>query len=305
MKRYYTFSRFLREKFGCSVYKIPVHAGFSCPNRDGAISHGGCSFCYNPSFSPAVEKAGLSVREQVERGREAALRKGRRDAKFIAYLQSYTNTYGKVEQLRRVYDEALSVPDIVGLSIGTRPDCVPDPVLDLVASYARQHHVWLEYGLQSSHDRTLRRINRGHSFADFVDAVERTRNRGIYICAHVIIGLPEEERDDCVQTALKLSELGADGVKIHHLQVVEHTRLAREYREGTVPTLSLNEYVHWVCDFLEHLDPGITVHRLCGEVLHGDLLLAPRWKAGKAEVIQAVDREMERRNTRQGAKVGG
>ncbi|MFZ5898809.1 MAG: TIGR01212 family radical SAM protein [Bacillota bacterium] len=303
MKRYYTFSRFLREKFGCPVYKIPVNAGFSCPNRDGAISYGGCSFCYNPSFSPVAEETCLSVREQVERGREAAIRKGRRKAKFMAYLQSYTNTYGSVEQLRRVYDEALSVPDIVGLSIGTRPDCVPGPVLDLVASYAQRYHIWLEYGLQSSHDRTLRRINRGHSFADFVDAVERTRNRGIYVCAHVIIGLPGEDRRDYVETALRLSELGVDGVKIHHLQVVEHTRLAREYREGTVPTLSLEEYVPLVCNFLEHLDPGITVHRLCGEVLDGDLLLAPRWRVTKAEVIQAIDRELERRNTRQGARI--
>jgi hypothetical protein len=285
------------------VYKLPLDAGFNCPNRDGTISRGGCIFCYNPSFGPFADQA-RPLHEQVASSIARLRRRHhRRQIKFLAYIQNYTGTYGSPERLRKIYDAALSHPDVIGLAIGTRPDCVPDPVLDLIESYAARWHVWLEYGLQSIHDRTLERINRGHTAGQFREAVARTRGRGIFICAHVILGLPGETVAEAVETAQALTELGVDGVKIHHLQVIRGTPLEREWQLGRLSTLSPSEYLHWVCDFLEWLDPRITIHRLVGEVLKGDLLVTPRWGLTKTDLLQQVDRELEKRGTAQGARV--
>ncbi|MDI6709545.1 MAG: TIGR01212 family radical SAM protein [Bacillota bacterium] len=299
--RWYAFSRFLRERFGRPIYKIPLDAGFTCPNRDGRIGRGGCTFCYNPSFAPAAG-SGLTIREQIARGK-AALRRRDPRAGFLAYFQSHTNTYAPPAALRGLFDSALADPEVVGLAVATRPDCAPDPVLDLLEEYTRKRHVWVEYGLQSIHDRTLHIINRGHSAADFIDAVRRTRGRNIFVCAHIILGLPGEDREDFLATARALTALGLDGVKIHHLQVIRRTPLAAAYARGEVRVLSLPEYVPLVCDFLEHLDPRMTIHRLFGEVLCDDLLLAPRWETDKAAIVAAIAAELERRGSRQGAHV--
>lgn len=299
--RWYPFSRFLRERFGRPVYKIPLDAGFTCPNRDGRIGRGGCTFCYNPSFAPAAG-SGLTIYEQIARGK-AALRRRTPRAGFLAYFQSHTNTYAPTTALRALFDAALADPDVVGLAVATRPDCVPDPVLDLLEGYARERHVWLELGLQSIRDRTLQLINRGHSAADFIDAVRRTRGRNIFVSAHVILGLPGEDREDFLATARALTDLGLDGVKIHHLQVIRRTPLAAAYARGEVRVLTLAEYIPLVCDFLEHLDPRMTIHRLFGEVLYGDLLIAPHWEKDKAAVLAAINAELARRGTRQGARV--
>jgi len=300
--RYYALSTYLRQRFGCRVYKIPVHAGFTCPNRDGTISRKGCIFCWNPSFSPVAESEPASLHEQIIKGKA---RKQKEGHKFLVYFQPFTNTYAPVEKLRLLYDQVLKEPDVLGMCIATRPDCVPDEVLDLLEEYASRWHIWLELGLQSAHNHTLALINRGHRRDDFEDAVARSQGRGIFLCAHVILGLPGELREDMLETAVFLSSQGIQGVKIHHLQVIDHTPLADMYRRGEVKTLTFMEYVGLVCDFLEHLRSDLVIHRLMGDVLDSDYLLAPRWNVGKAQVIGAIERELERRNRRQGSKWSG
>lgn len=300
---YYRFSQFMKETFGGRVVKIPVHAGFSCPNRDGRVGYGGCTYCYNPSFSPVAEEK-KSVSQQISEGKSRAKR-SRKAVKFLAYFQSYTNTYAPLPVLKELYDEALADEEVVGLSIATRPDCISEEILELLQEYARTYHVWLEYGLQSIHDNTLRRINRGHTASQFVEAVQLTRNRGIYIGAHIILGLPGETERHMLQTVRALNKLEVDGVKLHHLQVIENTPLAEEFRRGEFQALTFADYLHLLCHVLEHLSPRIVIHRLIGEVLDDDLLIAPRWGLAKAEIIRAVEQELLRRKSYQGKKYVG
>ncbi|HIE13138.1 MAG TPA: TIGR01212 family radical SAM protein [Desulfotomaculum sp.] len=297
-KRYYTFRRFLRGLLGSPVYKIPLDAGFGCPNRDGTAGVGGCTFCLNRAFSPFAGDR-TAVSEQL-RAFKAARRPGER---YIAYFQAYTNTYAPLETLRGLYEEALSDPDVVGLAVATRPDCVPDSVLELLQGYTGRWMVWVEYGLQSSNNETLKRINRGHDFAAFLDAVGRTKGRGIYVGAHVILGLPGETRADLLRTAEALNTSGVDGVKLHHLQVFKGTALAAEWSEGRVGVLTVDEYVSVACDFIESLSPQTVILRLVGDVTDEALLLAPRWGVSKAQVIGAIDAELGRRGTRQGSRL--
>jgi uncharacterized protein len=301
-RRFYPYSQFLRERFGCRVYKLTVDAGFTCPNRDGTRGHGGCIYCENSSFSPAAGSR-LSVRDQVEK--EIRLARERYGAhKFIAYFQPFSNTYAPVEKLRALHAEALSVDGVVGLSIGTRPDCVPPPVLDYLGELAGRTHLWVEYGLQTSHDVTLQLVNRGHSFAEFEDAVRRTQGRGIFICVHLILGLPGEDREMIRQTAERLARLGVDGVKLHHLHVVRNTVLAGMHAEGRVKLLELGEYVQLCADVLERLPPWTVLQRFVGDV-QGDSLIAPKWNEGKLRVLEAIQEELSRRGTRQGAWFDG
>lgn len=308
--RYYSLSHFLRQRFGCRVYKIPVDAGFTCPNRDGTISAEGCAFCWNPSFSKAVgsyspEDSIRSLHHQIEAGKEMRKKAGNRKNKYLVYFQPYTNTYASLDRLRLLYDNALNEPDVVGMAVATRPDCIPDPVLDLLTEYSRKWHVWVELGLQSAHDRTLLLINRGHTRFDFEDAVRRSKGRGLFLCAHVILGLPGETVYDMYETADFLSSQEIHGVKIHHLQVVENTKMAEMYRSRQVKTLSFEEYLPLVCDFLERLRPDLVIHRLVGEVLESRYLLAPVWGLGKAQVLSAIERELESRGSCQGSKWEG
>jgi radical SAM protein (TIGR01212 family) len=298
--RYYTFSQFLRETFGCKVHKVSVNAGFGCPNRDGTIGAGGCAYCVNASFSPSAGQAQLSVHEQVAR---AVARVQRHDpgAKFLAYFQPFTNTYADTATLRARYDEAVSHPSVVGLAIGTRPDCVPDAVLDLVEGYARRMHVWLEYGLQSAHDHTLARMNRGHGWAAFADAVRRTKGRGIRVCAHVILGLPGENRGHMCETAEQVAQAGIDGVKLHHLAIVKGSALEAAYARGEVQTLQCEQYVALAADFLERTPERVVIQRLVGDT-YGELLIAPRWPQAKQQVLAAVTAELRGRGSRQGSR---
>ena len=299
-RRYYAFSRFLREQFGAKVYRVTIDAGFTCPNVDGSVAVGGCVYCDNRSFSPNRRLPRTTVREQVRRGIEILQRRYQAD-KFLAYFQAATNTYAPAEKLKKLYDEALEYPQIVGLAIGTRPDNVPDPVLDLIQEYARDRYVCLELGLQTMHDRTLDWMNRGHHFDAFVDAVSRSQGRGLDLCAHVILGLPGESSDDMLATASALAALPVNAVKIHNLHVVRNTPLEEQYRAGLVRLLTREEYVQVACDFLERLPPEMVIHRLNGDA-PPDYLVAPAWCLDKPNLLRAIHAELERRDSWQGKK---
>ena len=299
-KRYYDFKSFLVNRFECRVYKLQIDAGFTCPNRDGKLAVGGCAYC-DGRGSTLRQKGPLpSVAEQIRSGK-ALYRNLRGAAKFIAYFQTFTNTYGPVEKLRALYDEALLQEDVVGISIGTRPDCVDEGILDLLQGYAKTKHVWIEYGLQSIHDRTLERIGRGHDAADFVEAVRKTAGRGLFVCTHIIAGLPGESREDMIETARAVAALPVDGIKIHSLLALRGTEVGRLYEEGKIALLSQEEYVSTVCDILEILPSETVIQRITAEG-YRDIYLGPAWAANKLKVLNAIDRELENRDTWQGAK---
>jgi hypothetical protein len=240
----------------------------------------------------------MSIREQLEQGIEA-VRRRHGAQRFIAYFQSYTNTYGSVTKLERLYREALDCPGVVGLSIATRPDCVPDEVLDLIADISRHTYVWLELGLESMHEKTLRWVNRGHGLREFIDAVDRSKLRGLRLCVHLILGFPTESRQEILQTPLLLNRLGIDGVKLHNLHVIKHTVLEQIYRSGVFALSSREAYVSLLTDFLERLTPEIVIHRLTGET-YRELTVAPEWSIDKIGLLNAIQEELDRRETWQG-----
>ncbi len=296
--RVHTLGTFLRSRYGERVHKLAIHAGFTCPNRDGRKGRGGCTFCNNVSFSPNAREE-PDIAAQMEAGRKVlARRTGAR--LFLAYFQSYTNTYGDPAALRRLYDKALSQPGVVGLSVGTRPDCVPDEVLDLLAGYRRQgREVWLELGLQSAFDRTLERVNRGHGFAEYRDAARRAHERGLSVCTHLIVGLPGETPDHSLLSLDRVLELGVEGLKIHPLHVVKGTRLANQWRCGEYQPLEFDHYVETVVEMVRRTPPEVVFHRLTGTASE-KILLAPRWCAWKWRVLNAVTRRLEALDARQG-----
>ena len=297
-KRYNDFNTYLRSLYGCRVQKITVDAGLSCPNRDGTLSTGGCIYCNARGSGSGAFARGLSVADQLRQGKQALFRRYKAK-KFLAYFQSFSNTYGPVEQLKRLYDEALAVEDIVGLSIGTRPDCVGQSVLALLQDYARQHLIWVEYGLQSANDATLALINRGHDTQCFQDAVRATANRGIKICAHVILGLPDETREDMLHTAKTIADLELDGLKLHLLYVIKGTRLESLYRQERFKCLEQQEYVDLVCDFLERIPRRMIIQRLTGDP-HPAELTAPQWSLKKSETLAKINETLEKRDSWQG-----
>ena len=301
-KRYTTFSVELKRIIGCKVQRISLDAGFSCPNRDGALGSDGCIFCGGQGSGSHGIRRDLDLLAQFEDGKEVMRRKYRA-TKFLAYFQAYSNTYAPVEQLRRFFGQVLAAPDLAGLIVATRPDCLPVDVLDYLQELSRQTYFWLELGLQSIHDRSLAFINRRHDYACFVRAVEQCRDRGMRVCAHIILGLPGESRGDMLAMAAEINRLGLDGVKLHLLHVMKGTRLAEMYARGEVTVLNRDEYVGLVCDFLELLNPRILIHRLTGDGGH-DNLLAPLWSLKKFEVLNLIDAELALRGTGQGSRFG-
>ena len=297
-----TLGQDLLRRHGERVHKLAIHAGFTCPNRDGTKGRGGCTFCNNVSFSPYARRE-PDVAAQIDAGRRVlARRTGAR--RFIAYFQAYTNTYGDVERLRRLYDQALAQPGVIGLSVGTRPDCVPDAVLDLLAGYRDQgHEVWLELGLQSAFDETLARVNRGHGFAEYRDAVARARARGLQLCTHLIVGLPGEAPGDSLESLERVLALGVEGLKIHPLHVVRHTLLANQWRRGGYRPLELDDYVETVVEMVRRTPPRVIFHRLTGTAA-ADILLAPRWCSRKWQVLNAISNRLEALDARQGDRAG-
>lgn len=300
MSRYYNaYSSYLKSRFPWKVYKLPLDAGFTCPNRDGKVASGGCTFCSNASFSPNSGGAIKPVRQQVEEG-IAVFRKRRFGGeRFIAYFQAFTNTYDTTERLARLYEEALSFPEVVGLAIGTRPDCLEESTLDLLEEIRKRTAVFLEVGLQSSHDATLRRINRGHTFSDFAEAVSRIKRRGLYLSTHLILGLPGEDRAMMLETIEKVSALPIDAVKLTHLYIPHQAPLASQYRRGGLSLFTLSDYLALVCDMVERLPRRFIIERLMGE-LDGPDILAPLWGKHKGEILQMIEAEFERRGTCQG-----
>ncbi len=297
---YRDLNTYFRRLFGCRVQKISVDAGLTCPNRDGTLATGGCIYCNARGSGTGAGARGLTITEQIRQGKQYLARRYQAE-KFLVYFQSFTNTYAPLPTLRKLYDAALADRDVVGLSIGTRPDCVDEAVLDLLEGYARDRLIWIEYGLQSIHDRTLRRINRGHDFAAFQRAVAATRGRGIRMCAHVILGLPGEGRRHMLDTARAVSGMGIDGIKIHLLYVVRGTPLARLHAGGKYRCLQQDEYVRLVCDFLERLPPDMIIQRLTGDP-HREELVAPAWSLRKQETLDRIKAELMRRGTCQGAR---
>ena len=299
MKRYRDLNTYLKEIYGERVQKISLDAGLICPNRDGTISRRGCLFCDSRgSGTGAFINQGLSIHEQILKGRQfAEKRYGAR--KYIAYFQSFSNTYGTLSTLQDLYDEALDHPGMVGLSVATRPDCVHDDVLRLMNSYREDYMVWLELGLQSAHDVTLIRINRGHDVACFGRSVRLADEFGLNTCAHIILGLPGETRQMMLDTAIFLSRLPVMGVKIHLLYIIRDTPLAKLYRDGQYDCLERDEYVDLVVEFLELLPPSMVIHRLTGDPM-GAELVAPLWAKDKGENLRCIRGRLRERATWQG-----
>jgi hypothetical protein len=301
MKRYYRFSDYLKERFGVRVHKISIDAGFSCPNRDGNTGQDGCIFCDNRgfSFNSRILPRPIPIQTQVKEGIELG-RKRFKAEKFMIYFQAYTNTYAPLEILRQKYDIVKRFKDIVGISIGTRPDCVNEDILDLIASYAQDYEVWLEYGLQSIHKKSLEFINRGHLYQNFLDAIELTRKRkDIKICAHIILGLPTETPEDMLATAQELGRLKLEGIKIHPLHIIEGTQLEELFQKKLYKPLELDEYVSLVSEFLEYLWPNTVIQRISADCPR-HLLVAPLWIIEKDRLLKKIEETLLRKDTFQG-----
>lgn len=276
----------LQEIYGCRVHRVVVDAGFTCPNRDGKIGYGGCLYCSEEGARATYCKPSIPINEQVERGIKF-MRRRYLAKKFIVYFQPFTNTYAPVDTLKDIYDQSLANPEIVGMTIGTRPDCIPDETLDLISSYNDKYYVLLELGLQSGVNKNLEYIKRGHTVEDFIDAVKRAKSKNIKICAHIIIGLPYDTKETIMQTAHLLKELGIDGVKIHSLYINHDSRLADDFKNGKIILPTMEEYISTTAEFIKILGKEVVIHRLASDV-NPEKLLAPKWALNKDEIVKRV-----------------
>ena len=297
---YYDFSTFLKKYFTGKVQKISIHAGFTCPNRDGAKGVGGCTYCNNQTFSPEYCKPVLSVRQQLEDGIRFFSRKYPA-MRYLAYFQAYTNTYGELERLKSMYEEALAVEGVVGLVIGTRPDCMPDELLDYLEELNQRIFLMVEYGIESANDDTLLRINRGHDFATAADAIRRTHERGILTGGHLILGLPGEDREELLRQASVIATLPLDMLKLHQLQLIKGTRMAREYEEHPewFHLYEVDEYIELVIDYVERIPSSVVFERFISQSPRS-LLIAPDWGVKNYQFVERLRRRMSERDTWQG-----
>jgi radical SAM protein (TIGR01212 family) len=296
--RHNSFGRYVKEKFGAAVHKVNIDAGFTCPNRDGTLGVSGCIYCNNDSFRPNSCKPALSVTEQVQNG-IAWLKKRYGAEKFLAYFQPYTNTYAPADELLTLYEEALAEPSVVGLAIGTRPDCIDGEKLDMLAEIARSRFVLVEYGVQSIYSKTLEFIKRGHDYAAFLKAVDMTNERGLHSGAHIIVGFPTETREEMLAMATELSGSGIEFLKVHQLQVIKDTPLAEMFSSEPFHIFDYSEYVDFVADFLERLSPDIVIQRLFATA-PDEILIAPRWDRTKHELLRDIERRLAERDSFQG-----
>lgn len=298
--RYNSFGPYLKKRFGQTVHKVNIDAGFTCPNRDGTVGFGGCIYCNNDSFRPSSCKPTLTVREQVRRG-ITYLRKRYGAERFIAYFQPYTNTYAPVTELEHLYREALEESSVVGLAIGTRPDCIDEEKLLLLEDLAKDYFILIEYGLQSIYDKTLSFINRGHDYNVFLKALDMTAGRGIEIGAHIIVGFPTETMDEMLTMAEVVSQLPIHFLKIHQLQIIKDTALAEIYEERPFSVFGYEEYLRFLIDFIERLSPDIVIQRLFATA-PDDILIAPRWDRSRNEILRDLEILFERYDTFQGRR---
>lgn len=297
---YYDFAAFLAQYFEGKVQKISIHAGFTCPNRDGTKGTGGCTYCNNQTFNPEYCNPHLGIRKQLEDGISFFARKYP-TMRYLAYFQAYTNTYGELEQLMAMYEEALSVDGVVGLVIGTRPDCMPPALLDYIEELSRKTFVMVEYGIESANDETLRRINRGHDFATAIDAIRRTHERGILVGGHLILGLPGEDHDELMRQAEAIAALPLDMVKLHQLQLIRGTRMAREYElnPDDFHLYEVDEYIDLAIDYIERLPETMVVERFISQSPRS-LLIAPDWGMKNYQFVDRLRRRMAERGAYQG-----
>ncbi|OAV71776.1 Oxygen-independent coproporphyrinogen-III oxidase 2 [Bacteroidales bacterium Barb4] len=299
-QRYNDFGSFLHRIFPFKVQKISVNAGFTCPNRDGTKGLGGCTYCNNQTFNPGYCRTEKSVSEQLDEGIRFFARKYP-TMKYLAYFQAYTNTYGELEALKRKYEEAITFPNVAGLIIGTRPDCMPDELADYLVELSRRTFLLVEYGLESMLDRTLERINRGHTVAEAEDTVRRTAARGIYTGAHIILGLPGESREDILHHAAALSALPLTTLKLHQLQLIRQTQMAKEYANHPEQfrLYTAEEYIELVTDLMEQLPPAFVMDRFVSQSPK-EWLIAPDWGLKNYEFTTKLNRRLAERNTWQG-----
>ena len=299
-RRYNDYPTFIKNKFGGRVQKLSINAGFTCPNRDGSKDVKGCAYCNNNTFRPGYCEPEKSVTQQIEEGVQFFSKKYP-DMQFMAYFQSFSNTYAEPDLLDRVYSEALEHPKIVGLVIGTRPDCVNDEILNLVEEKSRQAFVTIEYGIESTLDKSLKRINRHHAWAETVEAIEKTKSRNIHVGGHLIMGLPGESREEMLSHAKRVSELQIDTLKLHQLQIVKNTTFAGEFKRNPddFSLFGLEEYIEFSVDFLERLSPDITVERFVNQS-PADMLIAPKWGLKNFEIIAKIEKRLFEGDTWQG-----
>ncbi|MBR6877823.1 MAG: TIGR01212 family radical SAM protein [Bacteroidales bacterium] len=301
-RRFNSYSNYFSKQFGGRVQKISIDAGFSCPNRDGTLSTGGCSFCSNDAFNPSYCRPEKSIRQQIEEGIEFHQRRYRRATRYLAYFQPYSNTYKPLPDLKSIYQQAIEVPDVIGIVIGTRPDLIDESLLNYLNEIQQTHYVMLEYGMESVYDETLKRVNRGHDFATAERAIQLTAEHNIPCGAHFIFGLPGETKEMMLDAANIISNLPLTTVKFHQLQIFKGTKMAEEYQEQ--PTafhlFDLDEYIDFVIDFVERLSPNIVIERFAGEVPPRYLVSEPWMKLRYDQVLQRIESRMKERDTWQG-----
>jgi len=300
-ERLYRYSTYLKQTFGERVYRIALDAGFTCPTRDGTLGTDGCLYCNNASFTAESHESPKPVREQLCSGIQRA-REYRKANKFLAYFQAYTNTYTPIAQLEKLYHSVLDVPDVVGILIGTRPDCVDNQILSLLSDINQHTYVSIEYGIESVYDKTLKWAKRGHDFATTQKAITATKDLGLHTAGHIIFGFPTETRAEILGSAEILNRLGLDALKIHHLQVVKGSQLAQLYQSDPFPLHNESDWINLVCDFLERLDPQIVIQRLVSDAQAGTLI-APVWTHSKRVVLESIRQELARRSTYQGFSI--
>ena len=297
-QRYNLYHDYMKEKFGVRVHKVSLDMGFTCPNRDGTVAQGGCVYCNNDSFVPPYARSRYNMDFQIKHGIEY-MKNRFKAKKFIIYFQAYTSTYGDAKELERMYKEALKYDGVIGLSVGTRSDCIDEEKIEIFERLAKDYYVSVEYGIESIYDKTLEYMNRGHNYQSVLDAIDLSKNRGIQLGTHIIVGMPTETEEEMLAMADEVSTLGIDTFKIHNLHVIKNTQLARMYKEKPFKLFSYEEYLKFIVKFLERLSPDIMLERLFTDTPQ-DLLIAPRWKERHNEIIYGIKQEMEKQDTWQG-----
>ena len=304
-RRFNAYSNYFRKVFGERVQKLSIDAGFTCPNRDGTKGRGGCTYCNNDAFNPSYCDPSKSVEQQIREGMEFHAWRYKKPGKYLAYFQAYSNTYAPLSQLKQLYEQALKFPEIAGLVIGTRPDCIDDEKLEYFSQLSKTHYVIIEYGIESCYDKTLERINRGHSFQESKEAIIKTADAGLKTGAHIIFGLPGESRKEMMAEAAILSELPLSNIKFHQLQIIKGTKMEKEYQQypDNFNFFSLEEYISFICNFIERLNPQFIIERFAGEV-PPRFRVDPGWGNVRNEkIVEMVEEELERRNSFQGKRV--